>query len=127
MLQAMNTGHDGSLSTGHANSTADMLSRLETMVLQGASGMPLAAIRMQIASALDLIIHLSRLRDHSRKTMEITEVLGVEDGQIQLNPLYVFEEDESSTLEHVSGRLKRTENPMINVHKLELAGQKVII
>ena len=127
MLQAMNTGHDGSLSTGHANSTADMLSRLETMVLQGASGMPLAAIRMQIASSLDLIIHLSRLRDHSRKTMEITEVLGVEDGQIQLNPLYVFEEDESSTLEHVSGRLKRTENPMINVHKLELAGQKVII
>ena len=89
--------------------------------------MPLAAIRMQIASSLDLIIHLSRLRDHSRKTMEITEVLGVEDGQIQLNPLYVFEEDESSTLEHVSGRLKRTENPMINVHKLELAGQKVII
>lgn len=127
MLQAMNTGHDGSLSTGHANSTADMLSRLETMVLQGASGMPLAAIRMQIASALDIIIHLSRLRDHSRKTMEITEVLGVEDGQIQLNPLFIFEEDKDSTLTHVSGELKRTANPMKNVHKLELAGQKINI
>ncbi len=127
MLQAMNTGHDGSLSTGHANSSADMLSRLETMVLQGASGMPLAAIRMQIASALDIIIHLSRLRDHSRKTMEITEVLDVKDGQIQLNPLYVFEEDESSTQAKVSGRLKRTANPMRNVHKLQLAGKKVIL
>lgn len=127
MLQAMNTGHDGSLSTGHANSTADMLSRLETMVLQGASGMPLAAIRMQIASALDIIIHLSRLRDHTRKTMEITEVLSVKDGQIQLNPLYTFEEDAHSTLTHVSGELKRTANPMINVHKLQLAGQKIQI
>lgn len=76
MLQAMNTGHDGSLSTGHANSTQDMLSRLETMVLQGADGLPLEAIRQQISSAIDIIIHLSRLRDHSRKTMEITEVLG---------------------------------------------------
>ncbi|MDR0919431.1 MAG: CpaF family protein, partial [Oscillospiraceae bacterium] len=73
MLQAMNTGHDGSLSTGHANSTQDMLSRLETMVLQGAAGLPLDAIRQQISSAVDIIIHLSRLRDHSRKTMEITE------------------------------------------------------
>lgn len=127
MLQAMNTGHDGSLSTGHANSTEDMLSRLETMVLQGNSGMPLAAIRMQIASALDIIIHLSRLRDHTRKTMEISEVLGVKDGQIQLNTLYRFEEDEHSTIEHVSGSLKRTKNPMVNVHKLEMAGQKVKI
>lgn len=127
MLQAMNTGHDGSLSTGHANSTADMLSRLETMVLQGAAGMPLDAIRKQIASALDIIIHLSRLRDHTRKTMEITEVLGMEDGKIKLNTLYRFEEDERSTLEHVSGALKRTANPMINVHKLELAGRKIQI
>ena len=76
MLQAMNTGHDGSLSTGHANSTEDMLSRLETMVLQGAAGLPLEAIRQQIASAVDIIIHLSRLRDKSRTTMEITEVVG---------------------------------------------------
>ena len=122
MLQAMNTGHDGSLSTGHANSTQDMLSRLETMVLQGAAGLPLEAIRQQIASAVDIIIHLSRLRDKSRKTMEITEVVGYENGNIVLNPLYVFEEDENSTLEKVSGRLKRTKNPMKNDFKLLLAG-----
>lgn len=127
MLQAMNTGHDGSLSTGHANSTQDMLSRLETMVLQGADGLPLEAIRQQIASAVDIIIHLSRLRDKSRKTMEITEVLGYEDGKIILNPLYVFEEDENSTLEKVSGCLKRTENKMINTFKLQLAGVKDVI
>ena len=127
MLQAMNTGHDGSLSTGHANSTEDMLSRLETMVLTGAAGLPLEAIRQQIASAVDIIIHLSRLRDHSRKTMEITEVLGYENGKIQLNPLYVFEEDESSTLEKVSGSLKRTENPLVSDFKLKLAGIKVKI
>ncbi len=124
MLQAMNTGHDGSLSTGHANSTQDMLSRLETMVLQGAAGLPLEAIRQQIASAVDIIIHLSRLRDKSRKTMEITEVVGYENGQIILNPLYVFEEDQNSTLEKVSGSLKRTDNPMINDFKLLLAGVK---
>lgn len=82
MLQAMNTGHDGSLSTGHANSTEDMLSRLETMVLQGSAGLPLMLIRQQIASAIDIIIHLSRLRDKSRKTMEIVEVVGYEDGKI---------------------------------------------
>lgn len=122
MLQAMNTGHDGSLSTGHANSTADMLSRLETMVLQGAAGLPLEAIRQQIASAIDIIIHLSRLRDKSRKTMEITEVVGFENGQIILNPLYVFEEDENSTLEKVSGSLKRTKNKMQNDFKLKLSG-----
>lgn len=122
MLQAMNTGHDGSLSTGHANSTEDMLSRLETMVLQGAAGLPLEAIRQQIASAVDIIIHLSRLRDKSRKTMEITEVVGYENGRIQLNPLYVFEEDENSTLTKVSGSLKRTANPMKNDHKLRLSG-----
>lgn len=122
MLQAMNTGHDGSLSTGHANSTQDMLSRLETMVLQGAAGLPLEAIRQQIASAVDIIIHLSRLRDKSRKTMEIMEVVGYENGQIILNPLYVFEEDENSTLEKVSGCLKRTENKMQNDFKLILSG-----
>ena len=122
MLQAMNTGHDGSLSTGHANSTQDMLSRLETMVLQGSSGLPLEAIRQQIASALDIIIHLSRLRDKSRRTMEITEVVGYENGKILLNPLYVFEEDENSTLEKVSGSLKRTNNPMKNDFTRRLSG-----
>lgn len=127
MLQAMNTGHDGSLSTGHANSTDDMLSRLETMVLQGASGLPLEAIRQQIGSAIDIIIHLSRLRDKSRKTMEITEVVGYENGKIILNPLYVFEEDENSTLEKVSGSLVRTSNPMKNDFKLILSGIKTKI
>lgn len=122
MLQAMNTGHDGSLSTGHANSAEDMLSRLETMVLQGAAGLPLDAIKQQIASAVDIIIHLSRLRDKSRKTMEITEVVGYENGRIILNPLYVFKEDESSSLDKVSGQLKRTENLMQNDFKLRLAG-----
>lgn len=124
MLQAMNTGHDGSLSTGHANSTKDMLSRLETMVLQGAEGLPLQAVRQQMASAIDIIVHLSRLRDKTRKTMEITEVLGYENNEIVLNPLYVFEEDENSTLEKVSGHLNRTKNPMKNVHKLQLMGYK---
>lgn len=127
MLQAMNTGHDGSLSTGHANSTEDMLSRLETMVLQGAEGLPLEAIRQQIASAVDIIIHLSRLRDKSRRTMEITEVVGYENGRIILNPLYIFEEDENSTLERVSGQLKRTDNEMQNVYKLRLSGYKETI
>ena len=127
MLQAMNTGHDGSLSTGHANSTQDMLSRLETMVLQGAAGLPLPAIRQQIASAVDIIIHLARLRDKSRRTVEITEVLGYEDGEIKLNPLYVFEEDENSTLEKVSGSLKRTENPLINDYKLKISGLQTTI
>ena len=133
MLQAMNTGHDGSLSTGHANSTEDMLSRLETMVLQGAAGLPLEAIRQQIASAVDIIIHLSLLRDKSRKTMEICEVVKYEHGEngqpghIVLNPLYRFQEDENSTLHKVSGSLKRTENKMIKTHKLELAGYKIEI
>ncbi|AEV67150.1 CpaF family protein [Acetivibrio clariflavus] len=122
MLQAMNTGHDGSLSTGHANSTQDMLSRLETMVLQGAEGLPLEAIRQQIASALDIIIHLSRMRDYSRKTVEITEVLGYENGMIKLNPLYVFEEDtEKSTAEKVVGSLVR-KNELIKYDKLRAAG-----
>ncbi|MBQ7014087.1 MAG: CpaF family protein [Oscillospiraceae bacterium] len=122
MLQAMNTGHDGSLSTGHANSAKDMLTRLETMVLQGASGLPLDAVRRQIGSALDLIVHLSRMRDHSRKVVEIVEVLGYENGEIILNPLYLFEEDDNSTLEHVSGSLVRTKNPMKNTGKLRQAG-----
>lgn len=127
MLQAMNTGHDGSLSTGHANSTEDMLSRLETMVLQGASGLPLEAIRQQIGSAIDIIIHLSRLRDKTRKTVEITEVVGYENGKIVLNPLYVFEEDKNSTLERVSGKLVRTQNELKNDFKLKLSGIRTII
>ena len=91
MLQAMNTGHDGSLSTGHANSPKDMLSRLETMVLMGME-LPLPAIQRQIASSVDVIVHLGRLRDKSRKVLEVTEVLGYIGGEIQLQTLYQYEE-----------------------------------
>lgn len=124
MLQAMNTGHDGSLSTGHANSAEDMLSRLETMVLQGEAALPLKAIRQQISSAVDIMIHLSRLRDHSRKTMMVSEILPHldENGDIRLNPLFEFREDENSTLQQVSGALVRTENPMIQADKWTRAG-----
>lgn len=124
MLQAMNTGHDGSLSTGHANSAEDMLSRLETMVLQGEAALPLKAIRQQISSTVDIMIHLSRLRDHSRKTMMVSEILPHldENGDIRLNPLFEFREDENSTLQHVSGALVRTENPMIQTDKWTRAG-----
>ena len=124
MLQAMNTGHDGSLSTGHANSTHDMLSRLETMVLQGAAGLPLEAIRQQIGSAVDIIIHLSRLRDKSRKTMEIVEILGYDSATrtYKINPLYEFRETAESSKDRVVGKLTRTENPMISTQKLENAG-----
>ncbi|KNY25065.1 CpaF family protein [Pseudobacteroides cellulosolvens] len=121
MLQAMNTGHDGSLSTGHANSAADMLSRLETMVLTGAE-IPLEAIRKQIASAIDIIVHLSRLRDKSRRTVEISEVSGYKDGEIILNPIYVFEEEKELEDGRICGCLKRTKNSMIHMEKFRLAG-----
>jgi pilus assembly protein CpaF len=124
MLQAMNTGHDGSLSTGHANSSADMLSRLETMVLQGAAGLPQEAICKQIASAVDIIIHLSRLRDKSRKTVEIVEILGYDalNKKYETNTLYEFQELPGSSKNKVVGKLVRTENPMINTQKLRNAG-----
>lgn len=124
MLQAMNTGHDGSLSTGHANSTTDMLSRLETMVLQGAAGLPLEAIRKQISSGVDIIIHLSRMRDKSRKTVEIVEILNYdnEKREIMTNTLFGFVEDEKSTKDKVHGSLVRTKNKMKNIQKLLQAG-----
>ncbi|MBQ8983612.1 MAG: CpaF family protein, partial [Lachnospiraceae bacterium] len=93
MLQAMNTGHSGSLSTGHANSAQDILYRLETMVLMGMD-MPLPAIRQQIASALDLIIHIGRMKDGSRKVLEITEILGIKDGEIRMKSLYQWQEND---------------------------------
>ncbi len=89
-LQAANTGHDGSLSTGHANSARDMLSRLETMVLMAGMDLPLQAIRRQISSAVDIIVHLGRLKDKSRKVLEITEITGYEEGEITMSPLYRF-------------------------------------
>jgi len=91
LLSAMNTGHDGSLSTGHANSSADMMARLETMVLMGIE-LPLPAIRRQLASGIDIIVHLGRLRDKSRKLLEISEVCGIENGEVRLQTLYEFEE-----------------------------------
>jgi pilus assembly protein CpaF len=91
MLQALNTGHDGSLSTGHANSSKDMLSRLETMVLMGME-LPLSAVRRQIASGVDIIVHLGRLRDRSRRVIEIVEITGFEDGEIVTMPIYEFRE-----------------------------------
>ena len=121
MLTAMNTGHDGSLSTGHANSAADMLTRLETMVLSGTE-LPRPAIRSQIASAIDIVVHLSRMRDHTRKVTEISELTGVKDGMIVVNPIYVFEEDEKSTESQVHGSLKRTENPFESYAKLRRSG-----
>ena len=127
MLQAMNTGHDGSLSTGHANSTKDMLGRLETMVLTGADGLPLTAVRQQISSAIDIVIHLSRMRDKSRKIVEISEVCGIENGEIKLNKLYEFIEYENSTLDNVKGELKRTENAFSNYLKLQSAGINIKI
>lgn len=122
MLQAMNTGHDGSISTGHANSAQDMISRLETMVLSGSPGLPLEAIRQQIASAVDIIIHLSRMRDSTRKTMAISEVVGLENGRVVLNPLFQFEEDEHTTVRKVSGSLNRTANEMAHPDKFISSG-----
>lgn len=116
MLQAMNTGHDGSMSTGHANSPADMLSRIETMVLTGVD-MPLDAIRAQIAAGIDIIVHLGRFRDKSRRVIEIDEVRSYRAGYIELAPLYIFREQKESK-EKVVGRLERTENPFININKL---------
>lgn len=103
MLQAMNTGHDGSLSTGHANSPADMISRLETMVLCGMD-IPLYAVRSQIAGGIDIMIHLTRLRDKRRVVSEITEVEGIKDGEVKLNCLYRFEGSELRAV----GELKNT-------------------
>ena len=121
MLQAMNTGHDGSLSTGHANSPRDMLSRLETMVLCAAE-LPLAAIRSQIAGALDLMIHLGRLRDHSRHVLSITEVGDCINGEIQLNELFSFQEQKTAGRRgKVEGSLVRT-GELKNRAKLLAAG-----
>lgn len=113
MISAMNTGHDGSLSTGHANSAAGMLSRLETMFLSAAQ-FPLPAVRGQIASAIDIMVHLGR-PGGVRRVLEIAEINGMKDGEIQLNPLYRFD----------SGALRPTGNRLLNTIKLEMAGVQV--
>jgi pilus assembly protein CpaF len=107
MLQAMNTGHDGSMSTGHSNSPRDMLSRLETMVLMGGVELPLRAIREQIASAVDLVVHQERLRDGSRKITAITEVQGMEGDVIVLQDVFIFEQTGVSE-GRINGRLRAT-------------------
>ncbi|MFC3799660.1 CpaF family protein [Cohnella sp. GCM10012308] len=112
MLQAMNTGHEGSLSTGHANTARDMLSRLETMVL-GGSELPVAVVRRQLASALDIVVHLSRLRDGSRRVVEISEIAGLRDGEVELNPLYLLGEETGTH----SDALRRA-GELTNVRKL---------
>ena len=121
MLSAMNTGHDGSLSTGHANSCRDMISREETMVLMGQE-LPLAAIRSQIASGINIIVQLGRLRDKSRRVLEIAELDGIVDGEIRLNTLYKFEElgEENGK---VSGKLVR-KGRLKSRTKLETAGMR---
>ena len=106
MLIAMNTGHDGSLTTIHSNSAADCISRLETLVLTEAE-MPLAAVRRQIVSAVDLIVHLGRLRDRSRKVLEIAEVCGMKEGEVELNPLFQWEEKEAGSLTRTGNRLRK--------------------
>ena len=112
MLSAMNTGHDGSLSTGHANSTEDMLTRLESMVLMAVE-LPLGAIKKQIAAGLDIMVHLQRLRDHSRRVTEISEIMGYEEGEIKLNRLFEYN--------HQTGRLISC-GELMHKEKLELNG-----
>ena len=119
MLQALNTGHDGSLSTGHANSAADMIARLETMVLMGME-LPLAAIRRQIAGGVDLIVHLGRLRDKSRRVLSISEVVGYEQGEVLLSVLYEFQETGERN-GSVQGIWKKT-GSLVYTEKLQQAG-----
>ena len=120
MLQCLNTGHDGSMSTGHANSGKDMLARLENMVLMGME-LPLTAIRQQIASGIDIIVHLGRLRDRSRRVLEITEIIGCENNEIKLNPLYEFEEAGENSDGCIIGRLGKKGN-LLRENKLRAAG-----
>lgn len=124
LLSVMNTGHDGSLCTGHANSPQDMLNRLETLVLTGMD-IPLMAVRNQIASAIDIIVQLGRLRDKSRKLLQISEVEGVEDGKIKLRELYTFCETGETEGGTVTGAWKRSEKGLLHRQKLRAAGKRI--
>jgi pilus assembly protein CpaF len=125
MLQAMNTGHDGSMTTGHANSPRDMLSRLETMTLMAGMELPLRAIREQIASAIDLIVHQARLRDGSRKITHLTEVLGMEGDVITMQDIYVFEQTGVDEEGRVLGRFRATGIRPKFLDKFEASGIRV--
>lgn len=120
MMQCLNTGHDGSMSTAHANSARDLLSRLENMVLMGME-LPLRAIQQQIAAGVDVIVHLSRLRDRSRRVTEIVEVEGFLEGEIRIHPIFLFEEKEGQSGEHVKGSLVQ-KGQICNQQKLKAAG-----
>lgn len=120
LLTAYNSGHAGSMSTGHGNTARDMLLRMETMLLMGMD-VPLDAIRRQIASGIDLMVHLGRLRDKSRRVLEIAEILGFSDGEIRTRTLYAFEENERSTREKVCGELVK-KGELTHAGKLEEAG-----
>lgn len=124
MLQAMNTGHDGSISTGHGNSTKDILSRLETMVLTGTK-MPIEAIKQQIASALDIVIHLGKLRDKSRRVLAISEIVGLKNHEYVINPLFTFKEDDASSKEVLKGSLCFCGNEILQRDKLKLSSVKL--
>ena len=124
MLQAMNTGHDGSLSTGHANSPADAISRIEVMTLMGAEEMPLKAIRQQVASGIDIIVQLGRLRDKSRRVLEISEIDSFTDGEIKLNSLYHFEDSGVDEDGRILGQLVKT-GTLRHTQKLCAAGLKI--
>ena len=120
MLQSLNTGHNG-MSTGHANSPADMLSRIETMTLLG-EDIPLLAVRKQIASAIEIIIQLGRMRDRTRKVTEITEILACVDGEIILNPLFRFRERGEAADGLIIGELEPTGRRLQRRNKLLAAG-----
>ena len=120
LLTAYNSGHAGSMSTGHGNTARDMLLRMETMLLMGMD-VPLAAIRRQIASGIDLMVHLGRMRDKTRKVLEIAEILGFSEGEIRTRTLYAFEENSRSTRERVCGELIK-KGELTHVEKLEEAG-----
>lgn len=120
LLTAYNSGHAGSMSTGHGNTARDMLLRMETMLLMGMD-IPLSAIRRQIASGIDILVHLGRMRDKTRKVLEIAEITGFSEGEITTRTLYAFEEDENSTREKVSGKLEK-KGELYHVEKLEAAG-----
>lgn len=124
MLTAFNTGHDGSMSTGHGNSPRDMLRRIETMVLMGVD-MPVSSIKGQIASAIDIIVFLGRMRDHSRRVLEITEIANFTDNEIILNPLYIFKE--SGSTQKVTGSLQKTGNSLKDITKIQMSGHTALL
>lgn len=116
MLNAMNTGHDGSLSTGHANSSYDMLYRLETMILESGASFPLQATRQHIASSIDILVHLAKDGAGNRRVVEISELKGIKDGEIDLNTLFVLS----------NGKLCKTENNLIHTEKMNLYGKDLL-